>query len=79
MDGAAPSASSRARPLTVGPIDLEELSTEEHGYTVNDEDEDEPILLDRDGNPVETWREDYPYDENVIVFEGRDAADRGEE
>ncbi len=44
-------------------IDLDELSTEEHGYTIDDEDEDEaPILLDRDGSPVETWREDYPYD-----------------
>jgi len=49
----------------VGDIDLEALSTEDHGYTVNDEDDDEPILLDCDGNPVETWRENYPYDEKM--------------
>ncbi|MCV7278362.1 polyphosphate kinase 2 [Mycolicibacterium flavescens] len=43
-------------------IDLDALSNEDHGYTVNDEDEDDPVLLDRDGNPIETWRERYPYD-----------------
>ena len=43
-------------------IDLDALSTPEHGYTVDDEDDDDPVLLDRDGNPVETWRERYPYD-----------------
>ncbi|HEY7054618.1 MAG TPA: polyphosphate kinase 2 [Mycobacterium sp.] len=49
----------------MGQIDLESLSTSEHGYTVDDEDEDEPILLDHDGNTVETWRENYPYDEKM--------------
>ena len=43
-------------------IDLDALATPEHGYTVDDEDDDDPVLLDRDGNPVETWRERYPYD-----------------
>ncbi len=43
-------------------IDLDALSTDAHGYTVNDEDEDDPVLLDRDGRPIETWREHYPYD-----------------
>ncbi|OBG23518.1 polyphosphate kinase 2 [Mycolicibacterium celeriflavum] len=46
-------------------IDLDALSTDDHGYTVNDEDEDDPILLDRDGKPIETWRERYPYDERM--------------
>ena len=46
-------------------ISLEELSTDKHGYTLDEEDEDEPVLLDRDGNPVETWREGYPYDERM--------------
>ncbi|KUI41495.1 polyphosphate kinase [Mycobacterium sp. IS-1590] len=46
-------------------IDLDALSTDDHGYTVNDEDEDDPVLLDRDGKPVETWRERYPYDERM--------------
>lgn len=32
------------------------------GYTVNDEDDDDPVLLDQDGNHVETWRERHPYD-----------------
>jgi hypothetical protein len=46
-------------------IDLEALSTDTHGYTVDDEDDDEPVLLDREGRPVETWRERYPYDERM--------------
>ncbi|MBO0679109.1 polyphosphate kinase 2 [Mycolicibacterium sp. S2-37] len=46
-------------------IDLEALSTTEHGYTVRDDDDDEPILLDRDGNSIDTWRERYPYDEKM--------------
>ena len=46
-------------------IDLEALSTSAHGYTVNDEDDDDPILLDQDGNHVETWRERYPYDDRM--------------
>jgi polyphosphate kinase 2 len=41
-------------------IDLETLSTPEHGYTVDD-----PVLLDRDGNHIETWRERYPYDHRM--------------
>ncbi len=40
-------------------IDLEDLSTDHHGYTVDDEDDDDPVLLDRDGNPIQTWRERY--------------------
>ena len=46
-------------------IDLDDLSTPEHGYTVDDEDEDDPVLLDRDGNHVQTWRERYPYDDRM--------------
>ena len=46
-------------------IDLDDLSTKEHRYTVDDEDDDDPVLLDRNGNPVETWRERYPYDERM--------------
>jgi polyphosphate kinase len=46
-------------------IDLDDLSTPEHGYTVNDEDDDDPVLLDRDGNYVQTWRERYPYDHRM--------------
>lgn len=46
-------------------IDLDALSTPEHGYTVDDEDDDDPVLLDQDGNHVETWRERYPYDHRM--------------
>ena len=46
-------------------IDLDTLSTPEHGYTVDDRDDDDPVLLDRAGNHVETWRERYPYDHRM--------------
>src|ERR1700756_2690055 len=49
----------------MGEIDLEFLSTSEHGYTVNDDDDDDTVLLDQDGNHVETWRERYPYDHRM--------------
>jgi polyphosphate kinase 2 len=42
-----------------GPVD--ELS----GYRVADDDDDDPVLLNADGSPVDTWREDYPYDERM--------------
>jgi polyphosphate kinase 2 (PPK2 family) len=46
-------------------IDLDTLSTPEHGYTVDDRHDDDPVLLDRDGNHIETWRERYPYDHRM--------------
>jgi polyphosphate kinase len=46
-------------------IDLEALSTPEHGYTVEDTDDDDPVLLDQDGKHIETWRERYPYDHRL--------------
>lgn len=46
-------------------IDLETLSTPEHGYTVDDRDDDDPVLLDQDGNHIDTWRERYPYDHRM--------------
>jgi polyphosphate kinase 2 len=49
-------------------IDLETLSTPEHGYTIDDSDDDDPVLLDRDGKNIDTWRERYPYDHRM----GRD-------
>jgi hypothetical protein len=41
-------------------VNLDDLSTDGHEYTVDDEDDDDPVLLDRDGNRVETWRQGYP-------------------
>jgi len=32
------------------------------GHTVLDDDDDDPILLDPKGQPVDTWRENYPYE-----------------
>jgi polyphosphate kinase len=46
-------------------IDLDDLSTDKHGYTVDFEDDDDPVLLTHDGTPIETWRERYPYDERM--------------
>ncbi len=33
------------------------------GYTVRDDHGDDPVLIAPDGMAVETWRENYPYDE----------------
>src|SRR4051794_36973622 len=40
-------------------------ATELGGYRVVDDDDDDPVLLNADGTPVDTWREDYPYDERM--------------
>jgi polyphosphate kinase 2 len=39
--------------------------TELGGYRVADDDDDDPVLLNADGSPVDTWREAYPYDERM--------------
>ncbi|CAM3904245.1 polyphosphate kinase 2 [Smaragdicoccus niigatensis] len=36
-----------------------------HGLRVLDDDDDDPVLVKADGSPVDTWREDYPYDERM--------------
>ncbi|MDI6098377.1 polyphosphate kinase 2 [Actinoplanes sp. NEAU-A12] len=35
------------------------------GYRVIDDEDDDPRLVNADGQPVDTWREDYPYDERL--------------
>ena len=35
------------------------------GLRVDSDDEDDPVLLRPDGSVVDTWREDYPYDERM--------------
>ena len=35
------------------------------GVWVDDSDEDDPVLRQADGSAVDTWREDYPYDERL--------------
>ncbi|MEV6299461.1 polyphosphate kinase 2 [Actinoplanes sp. NPDC051861] len=48
-----------ATPPYAGPI------AELTGYRVVDDEDDDPRLLKADGSPVDTWREDYPYDERL--------------
>jgi polyphosphate kinase 2 len=50
-------------------IDLDTLSTPEHGYTVDDRDDDDPVLLDQNGDHIDTWRERYPYDHRLARHE----------
>ena len=33
------------------------MTLDSHGYRVHDDDDDDPILLDASGVPVDTWRE----------------------
>jgi polyphosphate kinase len=35
------------------------------GHTVGEDIDDDPVLLDPDGRAVDTWRENYPYDERM--------------
>ena len=35
------------------------------GHTVGEDVDDDPILLDPDGRAVDTWRENYPYEERM--------------
>jgi polyphosphate kinase 2 len=37
------------------------VTLESHGYRVQDDDDDDPVLIGADGVPVDTWRENYPY------------------
>jgi polyphosphate kinase 2 len=39
---------------------------------VDDSDDDDPVLLRRNGDPVDTWREGYPYEERLSreVYDG---------
>ncbi len=35
------------------------------GYSVRDDDDDDPVLVRTDGSAVDTWREGYPYDQRM--------------
>ena len=48
-------------PGSEDPTDLAVLA----GLTVEDNDDDDPVLLWPDGTVVDTWREDYPYGERM--------------
>lgn len=36
-----------------------------HGHTIGEDHDDDPILIDAHGRAVDTWRENYPYDERL--------------
>jgi polyphosphate kinase len=42
---------------------IDMLHTE--GYSVGEDHDDDPILIDPHGRAVDTWRENYPYDERM--------------
>jgi polyphosphate kinase len=48
-------------PWSKDPADLAVIA----GLTVEDNEDDDPILLWPDGREVDTWRQDYPYSERV--------------
>ena len=31
------------------------------GYTIGEDHDDDPVLIDPEGRAVDTWRENYPY------------------
>jgi polyphosphate kinase 2 len=35
------------------------------GHSIGEDHDDDPILIDADGRAVDTWRENYPYDERM--------------
>ena len=35
------------------------------GHSIGEDHDDDPVLLDPDGRAVDTWRENYPYDERM--------------
>jgi polyphosphate kinase 2 len=35
------------------------------GHTIGEDHDDDPVLIDREGRAVDTWRENYPYDERM--------------
>ena len=60
-------------PVHTHPVDLGPLGELAGGagvagvtdLRVDDTDDDDPVLYYSDGRPVDTWREDYPYDERL--------------
>jgi polyphosphate kinase len=46
---------------------IDRMQTE--GYVVGEDHDDDPILIDPAGRAVDTWRENYPYDERLPLAE----------
>jgi polyphosphate kinase 2 len=45
--------------------DMTDLLKRYQNYRVDDDDDDDPVLVSADGQPVQTWREGYPYPERL--------------
>ena len=50
---------------SVGERSVEWRLDDLEAWDFEDDQDDEPVLLDASGQPVDTWREDYPYDERI--------------
>src|SRR5215471_17486709 len=35
------------------------------GFYIGEDHDDDPVLIDPDGRAVDTWRENYPYDDRM--------------
>ena len=46
-------------------LDTRDVTDLTQGFSVADDEDDDPVLLDADQMPVDTWREGYPYDERL--------------
>jgi polyphosphate kinase 2 len=66
-DAAGTMTSADGRASTEGPRGRGRLDVFEHidDMRVIDDAVDDPVLIGPDGEPVETWREGYPYDERM--------------
>ena len=56
--------STDGAPVTTKPTDLADLENPDD-LVVEDDADGDPVLMRPDGSPVDTWREDYPYDERL--------------
>jgi polyphosphate kinase 2 len=46
-------------------VDVSELLSDHTRLSVEDSDDDDPVLVGPDGSPIDTWREGYPYDQRL--------------
>jgi polyphosphate kinase 2 len=53
-------------------LEVDDLMDSLDDLLVDDSDDDDPVLLRRSGERIDTWREGYPYDERLArdVYEG---------
>jgi polyphosphate kinase 2 len=78
-EGAGRGAPEGAKPVTAfaneevaEALDIDDLTDSLDDLLVDDSDDDDPVLLRRNGERVDTWREGFPYEERLAreVYEG---------